>query len=152
LTRCLPGSGPTNKIINITAKMAPTATLLLYYVRPNGEIVADSITFNIDEIFSNKVRLYSNLKQNNYCYLNVIFILGKQWKLQYFFILPSLEISYVLCKFSFTKCIINPIFFIYRIRYEEFEDTKGAIRIRISKKNRQHNGQKKKYKRKNNDQ
>ena len=26
---------------------------------------------------------------------------------------------------------------------EEFEDAKGAIRIRISKKNRQHNGQKK---------
>ena len=34
--------------------------------------------------------------------------------------------------------------------YEEFEDTKRAIRNRISK-NRQHNGQKKKYKRKNND-
>jgi 3-polyprenyl-4-hydroxybenzoate decarboxylase len=34
---------------------------------------------------------------------------------------------------------------------EEFEDTKGVIRIRISKKNRQHNGQKKKYKRTNND-
>jgi histidyl-tRNA synthetase len=33
---------------------------------------------------------------------------------------------------------------------EEFEDTKGAIRIRISKKNRQHNDQKKKYKRTNN--
>jgi len=33
---------------------------------------------------------------------------------------------------------------------EEFEDTKGAIRIRLSKKNRQHNGQKKKYKRRNN--
>ena len=27
---------------------------------------------------------------------------------------------------------------------EEFEDIKGVIRIRISKKNRQHNGQKKK--------
>ena len=27
---------------------------------------------------------------------------------------------------------------------EEFEDTKGVIRIRISKKNRQYNGQKKK--------
>ena len=27
---------------------------------------------------------------------------------------------------------------------EEFEDTKGVIRIRISKKNRQHNGKKKK--------
>ena len=35
---------------------------------------------------------------------------------------------------------------------EEFEDTKGAIRIHISKKNRQHNGQKKKYKRTDNDQ
>jgi hypothetical protein len=33
---------------------------------------------------------------------------------------------------------------------EEFEDTKGAIRNRISK-NRQHNGQKKKDKRTNND-
>jgi hypothetical protein len=32
---------------------------------------------------------------------------------------------------------------------QEFEDTKGAIRIRISKKNRQHNGQKEKYKRTN---
>jgi hypothetical protein len=34
---------------------------------------------------------------------------------------------------------------------EEFEDTKGVIRIRISKKNRQHNGQKKKYKLTKND-
>ena len=34
---------------------------------------------------------------------------------------------------------------------EEFEDVKGAIKIRISKKNRQHNGQKKTYKRTNND-
>jgi hypothetical protein len=34
---------------------------------------------------------------------------------------------------------------------EEFEDTKGVIRIRKSKKNRQHNSQKKKYKRTNND-
>jgi hypothetical protein len=31
------------------------------------------------------------------------------------------------------------------------KDTKGAIIIRISMKNRQHNGQKKKYKRTNND-
>jgi hypothetical protein len=34
---------------------------------------------------------------------------------------------------------------------EELEDTKEVIRICISKKNRQHNGQKKKYKRTNND-
>ena len=30
----------------------------------------------------------------------------------------------------------------YIVKYEEFEDAKGVIRIRISKKNRQHNGQK----------
>ena len=34
---------------------------------------------------------------------------------------------------------------------QEFEDTKGVIIIRISKKNRKHNGQKKKYKGTNND-
>jgi hypothetical protein len=33
---------------------------------------------------------------------------------------------------------------------EELEDTKGVIRIHKSKKNRQYNGQKKKYKRTNN--
>jgi hypothetical protein len=35
---------------------------------------------------------------------------------------------------------------------EELDYTKGAIRICISKKNRQHNGQNQKYKRTNNDQ
>ena len=34
---------------------------------------------------------------------------------------------------------------------EEFEDTKGVIRIRKSKKNIKHNGQKKMYNRTNND-
>ena len=37
------------------------------------------------------------------------------------------------------------------VNEEEFEDTKGVIRIRKSKKSRQHNGQKKKYKRTNKD-
>ena len=41
---------------------------------------------------------------------------------------------------------------IWTVKKEELEDTKGVIRIRISKKNRQHNGQKKKDKRTNNDQ
>ena len=35
--------------------------------------------------------------------------------------------------------------------YKEFKDTKGLIRIRISKRNRQHNGKKKKNKGINND-
>jgi hypothetical protein len=39
-----------------------------------------------------------------------------------------------------------------KIKTKEFENTKGVIRIRISKKNKQHNGQNKKYKLTNNDQ
>jgi hypothetical protein len=39
---------------------------------------------------------------------------------------------------------------IWTVKKEELEDTKGVIRIRISKKNRQNSGQKKKYKRTNN--
>ena len=38
-----------------------------------------------------------------------------------------------------------------RASSEEFEDTKGVIRIRKSKKNKQHNGRQKKYKKKDND-
>jgi hypothetical protein len=37
------------------------------------------------------------------------------------------------------------------VKEEEFEDTKGLIRIRRSKKNRQHNGQQKTFKMTNND-
>jgi len=37
------------------------------------------------------------------------------------------------------------------VRKKSLKDTKGVIRIRISKKNRQHNRQKKKYKTTNND-
>ena len=49
--------------------------------------------------------------------------------------------------------IQNPICFnvIGKIILVEFEDTKGTIRIRESKKKRQHNRQNKKYKRINND-
>ena len=46
-----------------------------------------------------------------------------------------------------------PWFLRINVFKEEFEETKGVIRIRISKKNRQNNGQnKKKYKRTNKDQ
>ena len=47
-----------------------------------------------------------------------------------------------------------PVRVITRRNYyqQEFEDTERAISWRISKKNRQHNGQKKKCKRTNNDQ
>ena len=43
------------------------------------------------------------------------------------------------------------MYYFTKIHIEEFQDNKGAIRFRISMKNRQHNGQRKKYKRTNND-
>jgi hypothetical protein len=59
-------------------------------------------------------------------------------------------------KSIFIHFILLPMYCASRLKTNnrdqvEFEDTKGVIRIRISKRNRQHNGQKKKYKRTNND-
>jgi hypothetical protein len=52
--------------------------------------------------------------------------------------------SLVLLSFAF--CVFLPclLFPITNLTWEEFEDTKGVVRIHISKKNRQHNGQKEK--------
>jgi hypothetical protein len=66
-------------------------------------------------------------------------------------LLQLLIYVYFTFNFLFVKLMIYLVVSPYYILEEEFEDTKGAIRIRISKKNRQHNGQKKKYKRTNND-
>ena len=41
--------------IMITDKMAPNARIVVYYVRTNGEIVTDSISFDVDGAFLNKV-------------------------------------------------------------------------------------------------
>jgi hypothetical protein len=50
---------------------------------------------------------------------------------------------------SVARLLFSPGVLVSDIR--RVEDTKGVIRIRISKKNRQHNGQKKKNKGTNND-
>ncbi|XP_025086909.1 alpha-1-inhibitor 3-like [Pomacea canaliculata] len=43
--------------IPLTPDLAPTAHMTAYYVRPDLEIVADSIAFNVDGVFKNKVSL-----------------------------------------------------------------------------------------------
>jgi len=57
---------------------------------------------------------------------------------------------YIL-KFSTTPCMSLSWSHLEHQRQKEFEDTKGVIRIRIWKKNRQHSGQKKTHKRTKND-
>jgi len=41
--------------VAVTPKMAPTAHMMAYYVRPDMEIVPDSMAFNIEGIFENEV-------------------------------------------------------------------------------------------------
>lgn len=41
---------------HVTKAMSPTSRLLVYYVRPDGEGVADSVIFNVLPQFENKVR------------------------------------------------------------------------------------------------
>ena len=60
-------------------------------------------------------------------------------------VVQSLTFCVVSCRSLLLQIIVLSVL------QEEFEDTKGVIRNRVSKKNRQHNGQKKKDKRTNND-
>ena len=55
--------------------------------------------------------------------------------------------------FVFVLCLVYLLlsFFDWPFDFSRKNLKKGVIRIRISKKNRQHNGQKKKYKKTNND-
>jgi hypothetical protein len=60
--------------------------------------------------------------------------------------------SSIKCQCRSILCLRNEEKHKSKVRFvEEFEDTKGVIRIHILKKDRQHNGQKKKYRRTNND-
>ena len=63
---------------------------------------------------------------------------------------PRCSMMLVLLIFSFL-CLFMTMVDCFLYIWEEFGDTKGVIRIHISKKNRQDNDQKKKYKRTNND-
>ena len=60
-------------------------------------------------------------------------------------------IAYIIHNQSKTSCQIIPTDQQMCLIEEEFEDTKGVIGIRKSKKDRQHNGQMKKDERRNND-
>ncbi|XP_055954903.1 CD109 antigen [Patella vulgata] len=52
----------TNAILNlpVTPSMSPSAYILVYYMRKNGEVVADGLTFNTDRLFKNKVSVDFN--------------------------------------------------------------------------------------------
>ncbi|XP_074182145.1 ovostatin homolog 2 isoform X1 [Rhinolophus sinicus] len=49
--------------INISADLAPVATLLVYTLHPDGEIVADSVKFQVDKCFKNKVSIKFSKEQ-----------------------------------------------------------------------------------------
>ncbi|KAM5262734.1 ovostatin homolog 2-like [Ctenodactylus gundi] len=49
--------------IDISPDLAPVAVLLVYTVHPSGEIVADSVRFQIDKCFKNKVGIRFSKKQ-----------------------------------------------------------------------------------------
>ncbi len=55
------------------------------------------------------------------------------------------DIQFVQCCMSSRYVMSNIYLFKLFVKYEEFEDTKGTIRIHKLKKYRQHNDQMKKY-------
>ena len=43
-------------MLPITSSMAPKAKVIVFYVRPDGEVVADGLSFNVEGVFQNQVR------------------------------------------------------------------------------------------------
>lgn len=44
--------------LTITQDMAPSGRLVVYYIKPDGEIVADGFNFVVEDIFENKVSFF----------------------------------------------------------------------------------------------
>ena len=42
--------------INVSADLAPVAVMLVYTLHPSGDIIADSVKFQVEKCFKNKVR------------------------------------------------------------------------------------------------
>jgi len=57
---------PGRQEVMITTNMAPQAKLLVYYTRRDGEIVADAISFSIEDIFKNEVCCFYLERQSVY--------------------------------------------------------------------------------------
>ncbi|XP_046569098.1 CD109 antigen-like [Haliotis rubra] len=51
------GQNPVHFNVPITATMAPEAHIIAYYVKASGEVVADSLSFSVDDVFDNKVSI-----------------------------------------------------------------------------------------------
>ncbi|XP_046369854.2 CD109 antigen-like [Haliotis rufescens] len=51
------GQNPVHFNVPISAIMAPTAHIIAYYVKASGEVVADSLSFSVDDVFDNKVSI-----------------------------------------------------------------------------------------------
>ena len=48
----------------VTSAMAPKAKVIVMYIRPDGEIVADGLSFNVDGVYKNKVGIiYFHIRQ-----------------------------------------------------------------------------------------
>ena len=41
--------------LRVTSAMAPTARIVVYWTRPDGEIIADAVEFNVEGLFDNEV-------------------------------------------------------------------------------------------------
>ncbi|XP_008561523.1 PREDICTED: ovostatin homolog 2-like, partial [Galeopterus variegatus] len=56
-------SGNFSFPINISADLAPVAVMFVYTLHPSGEIVADSVRFQVDKCFKNKVSIKFSKEQ-----------------------------------------------------------------------------------------
>ncbi|KAK3100032.1 hypothetical protein FSP39_013711 [Pinctada imbricata] len=58
-----PDMNSTTFSFPITYEMTPKTRLNVYYIRPDGEVITDVITFNVDGVFKNKVSINFDRRQ-----------------------------------------------------------------------------------------
>ena len=57
ITSAPDGTQVVQKLFAVTANMAPVARIMAYYIRNDGEVIADSISFDVRPKFENDVSI-----------------------------------------------------------------------------------------------
>lgn len=87
--------------ITLRANMAPSSRCVVYWTREDGEVIADSVQFNVDGMFENKVcyRLFCGkdkpIKAQVFLFFNDIQNIISLWKTIKTVQISQIEISFI---------------------------------------------------------
>ena len=66
-----------------TPEMAPSARIVVYYVRADGEIVTDSVGFSVDGVFQNEVIILNKGLTYTVCNVHLKKVISERFQSQF---------------------------------------------------------------------